>query len=402
MQRIILHADMNSYFASVEQQANPFLRGKAIGVTGKRQERSVVAAASREAKALGVATAMSTWEAKRILPSIILVMGDPEKYGDITARFNAIFREFTDRVEQFSVDESFLDITDTAKDYLGAIAIAQSIKSRLREECGERITVSIGIAPNKLLAKLASERMKPNGLVAIRPEQAIPFLDACDLEDFCGIGPRIRRHLESLGILNVPQLRKFPLSRLVDAFDSYGFWLHDAARGLDDSPVNGTEEEPKSMGHSYTLPRDTDDERTMKRYLLGLCDRVAWRLRRDGYLARGITAYVRYGDFGGAGCQRRFKEPVAEGLALFRIAWQLIDPVRDDTKPIRLVGLSAGELTTAAPPVSLFASERKKARLLPALDAIERRYGSHAWTRASLITTDIKERTSGFHYDHEI
>src|SRR3989344_1081932 len=183
--RIIIHADMNSYFASVEQQANPRLRGKPIGVTGKRTERSVVAAASREAK--------------KICPSIILVPGDPEKYGEITERFNAIFRDLSDKLERFSVDESFLDVTETARDYLGAIMVAQIIRRRLREECGEWITASIGIARNKLLAKAASETMKPDGLVVVKPGDEIAFLDSCDLQDPCGVGPRTARHLERLG-----------------------------------------------------------------------------------------------------------------------------------------------------------------------------------------------------------
>lgn len=139
--RIYIHIDMNSYFASVEQQANPFLRGKPIAITGKRydgqeQTRSVVTTASIEAKSLGVKTAMSTWEAKRICPSLLLYPGDPEKYSAITHRFNNIFHEFTHIVDQFSVDESFLDVTEAAGDYLGASFIAQAIRMRLREDCG--------------------------------------------------------------------------------------------------------------------------------------------------------------------------------------------------------------------------------------------------------------------------
>lgn len=400
MPRIILHVDMNSYFASVEQQANPFLRGKPIGVTGKRTERSVVAAASREAKKLGVKTAMSTWEAKRVLPSILLVMGDPEKYGDITRRFNAIFREFTNLVEQFSVDESFLDVTDTAHDYLGATVIAQMIRRRLREECGEWITASIGIAPNKEMAKLASERMKPDGLVVAPPDRVLELLDEADLQDLCGIGPRIAERLGAMGIRSFRALREYPREALTREFHSYGEWLHDAAHGRGDDEVRPDDEGQKSYGHSYTLPTNATDPRVVERYLLIQCDKVAWRLRRDGCAARCVTAYLRFGDFSGDGRQRRFREPVSDGLKLFEIARELIAPFLG--KPVRLVGISASELTRGAEQVSLFKKERKMSSVLSALDALQTRYGDRAWTRASLLKTNVLARTSGFRYDHEL
>jgi len=409
MPRIIAHIDMNSYFASVEQQANPFLRGKAIGVTGKRTERSVVAAASREAKALGVKTAMGTWEAKRILPSITLVMGDPEKYGDVTRRFNAIFHEFTDMVEQFSVDESFLDITDAARDYLGAIVIAQSIKLRLREECGECITASVGIAPNKPMAKLASERMKPDGLVVAPPDRVLELLDASELQDLCGIGPRIAQRLNAMGVFSFKQLREHSLESLTAKFNSYGIWLHAVARGLGDDGVKSEPVDQKSYGHSYTLPRDTTDPRVIERYLLIQCEKVAWRLRRDGFAARCITAYVRFGDFSSNGKQRRVSEPINDGLRLFEIARTLISDraAPQDTaprllKPIRLVGVSASELTRGNEQPSLFKKERKMSSVLSALDALQTRYGDQAWTRASILRTNVLARTSGFRYDHEL
>ncbi len=402
MSRLIIHVDMNSYFASVEQQANPFLRGKPIGVTGKRTERSVVAAASIEAKKLGVKTAMGTWEAKRILPSLILVPGDPEKYGEITERFNRIFRVFSDKVQRFSVDESFLDVTDRTEDYLGAIVIAQNIKARLREECGERITASIGIGPNKLMAKLASERVKPNGLTVVQPHQVIELLDQCELEDICGIGPRIAKRLAGKGILTIPQLRAYPVDLLIEEFKSYGLWLHEATLGQDNSEVIADDEPPKSMGHSYTLPKDAWTETEIKRYLLGLCDKVGWRLRRDGYVAHRVTSYVRYGDFSGNGQEHRFKEPTADGLKLFQIAWGMIRRWRDRSKPVRLVGISAGALTLGPEPPNLFKKERRMVSALGALDRVQRRYGEGSWTRASLLRTTFQARSSGFKFDHEL
>ena len=440
---IIMHVDMNSYFASAEQQANPFLRGKAIGVTGKRKERSVVAAASREAKLRGVKTAMATWQALQILPSIILVPGDPEKYSYITNTFNRIFIEESDAVQRFSVDESFLDVTQASGgDYFGAIAIALRIKDRLRKECGSYITASIGIGPNKVVAKLASERIKPDGLTVIPPHQAISLIDQCELQDLCGIGPRTTKHLEALGIYSFPQLRAYPVKALEAEFHSYGRWLHEAAHGRGDDIVCSDETPQRSYGHSYTLPQNTDDVAVAERYLLGLCEKVAWRMRRDGFLTRTVASYVRFGDFSGAGGQVTLDEPSADGWKLFLAARSILvstdlfpkshhkntsqvigplplrphnpefhnqttSPLQYFTtptplKPIRLVGISATSLVPGHEPLPLTLKDRKLAHLLPALDKLQTRYGDRAWTRASLLRTEVLARTSGFAYDHEI
>lgn len=393
-----MHIDMNSYFASVEQQANPFLRGKPIGITGKHQERSVVVTASIEAKALGVKTAMSTWEAKKVCPSIILWPGDPEKYSDIMHRFNAIYESFTPNVEPFSVDESFLDVTEEAEDYLGAICMAQMIRSRLREELGERITASIGIAPNKLMAKLASGHKKPNGLTVARPQDVLSLLDECELEDLCGIGPRIDDRLSALGIQTFKQLRKFPIKDLEREFHSYGTWLHEAACGRDISvpPLSET----KSYGHSYTLPQNTSDSRMIRCYLFGLADKVAWRMRRDGVAARRVTAFVRFGDFTGHGEQRTFADPATDGMRLFQVAWRILEPV--GLVDIRLVGLSASLLSHGTRQPSLFKKERKMATVLSSLDELQSRYGSGVWKRGSTLPVEFKSRSSGFHFDHEL
>jgi DNA polymerase-4 len=188
----------------------------------------------------------------------------------------------------------------------------------------------------------------------------------------------------------------------MDEFQSYGLWLHHAARGKDDAPLVCTEEDPKSVGHSYTLPKDTWDPHVIRRYLLCLCDRVAWRLRRDGFVANRVSAYVRYGNFSGAGKQHRSQEPTSDGLKLFRQAWALIESVRNEDHPVRLVGISASDLIRAKEPTSLFKKEQKMARLLPALDSLQTKFGLHAWTRASLVSTAVLPRTSGFHFDHEI
>lgn len=419
--RIYIHIDMNSYFASVEQQANPFLRGKAIAITGKREDdqeqtRSIVTTASIEAKMLGVKTAMSTWEAKRLCPSLILYPGDPEKYADITRRFNAIFQEFTHKVDEFSVDESFLDVTEEAGDYLGATFIAQAIRTRLKEECGERITASIGIGPNKLMAKLIGESVKPNGLTVIYPHELLAFIDTCKLEDLCGIGPRMSERLRELGLFTFKQIRECDLKRLQKEFNSYGTWLYESAHGRENTTIHSsvqnssftsnhnfqTYEQPKSVGHSYTLPHDTHDPLEIKRYLLTLSDKVAWRLRRDGLLARRVKAFVRYGDFSGVEQQRLFQEPTADGYNLFQNAWMILKRLYNPEQAVRLVGISVSELSCGPGQSSLFKKEQKMSSVLSALDQIQYRYGEQGWTRAVLLNTKLKSRSSGFHFDHEL
>lgn len=390
------------------------MSGKAVGFeTKKGTDRSVITTASLEAKALGVKTAMSTWEAKKICPQLILWPGDPKKYSAIMERFNRIYAEFTSRVEIFSVDESFLDVTEEAEDYFSATYIAQTIRERLREECGERITASIGIAPNKLMAKLACESVKPNGLTVARPQDLTTLLDQCKLGDLCGIGFRIEARLNALGIETFKQLREFPLEDLKAEFKSYGVWLHEAAHGRDSSVIISptkkgvrgvSKQEPKSYGHSYTLPHNTYDPLVVKHYLLGLADKVAWRMRRDNYHSRRVTAFIRLGDFSSFGEQRTFHTPTNDGLRLFQTAWKIMQPRLPQQgyfeEPVRLIGLSASQLQHDPKQQTLFQKDQKTQQALQALDTLQHRYGSGVWTRASLANTHLKERSSGFHFDH--
>lgn len=420
---IILHLDFNSYFASVEQQANPFLRGLPIAVAGKGRhsidvaaahqgsaritidqlsfQRSVVTTASREAKRRGVKTAMGTWQARKICPEMLVIPGDPQKYGDITKRFMAILRRYADVVQQFSTDEAFADITCACGgDYLGATILAQSIRAEIALECGEYCTVSIGIANNKFLAKLASESKKPNGLTVVPPDEAEDFVLTRPLADFCGIGHRIEKHLERLGATSVATLRELPLSLLLREFKSYGYFIYNSARGLGSDELEPNQD-PKSIGNSYTFPHDLKSDQEIYRNLLALADRVAWRMRKQNFVATHIAGYIRYGDFGGHGFHRRCQDPLIDGLDIANTAWEIMK-MRIDTKTgVRLIGISASGLLPLGGSESLFDDHRRKARALKALDQVTDKYGSGVWQRASTLQTNFKERVSGWHYDHE-
>lgn len=415
MPRIIFHIDFNSFFASVEQQANPFLRGKPIAVAGKgkesltgrvslkdlRHRRSIVTTASREAKNLGVKTAMATWEALTVCPELLVLTGDPRKYSEITHRFIAILKRYGDKVELFSADEAFMDATTAAGDWMGAMLMAQMIRDDIRRECGSACTVSIGIAPNKLVAKLASESVKPSGLTCVQPKDVERFVQSRPLSEVCGIGPRIERRLATLGITSMTALKQATLHQLTEVFKSYGNFLYYAARGIGDDHVSDTEEPPKSIGHSYTFPSNLLTENEVRVNLLALCDRVATRMRKQGFIATHLSVYARYGDFTSTGTGKQFKEPFEDGLALFRAAWAILKDQIDVDRGVRLLGISASGLFQSPMPHSMFKKDDRMHGALRSLDKLSDRYGSGVWQRAATLKTVFKERVSGWHYDHE-
>ncbi len=403
---IIMHIDFNSYFASVEQQANPFLRGKAIAVGGKAPGaqgtvRSVVTTASREAKARGVATGMATWEAQKLCPELIVVPGDPQKYSEITQRLLTVCKKYADNMEQFSTDEVFLDVTTGAQDYFGATLLAQIIRAELKDACGAACTASVGIAPNLLVAKLASESVKPNGLTVVMPEHVEDFVRTRPLKDFCGIGRKTEKKLEEMGVTSVDTLRKVSRRELVSAFKSQGAWLADAALGIG-SDLLAVEQDAKSVGHSYTFPADLLTESDVWKNLLALSDRVASRLLRQGATGFRVSGFVRYGDFGNDGGDRLLKEPLTDGLDIAANAWRILQPKIDPERGVRLIGVTVSELRHAQQTESILTKPRNMHAVLGALNKVQTRFGNDAWQRATTVGTLFRERTSGWHYDHEL
>lgn len=407
MPKIILHIDFNSFFASVEQQANPFLRGKPIAITGKRgvkdMKRSIIATASIEAKLMGVKPPISTIEAKKICPQLILLPGDMRKYSEITKRMLKALRDNSDSIEQFSTDEAFADITKTAQDYLGATIIAQIIRNEIQKSCGKKCSVSIGIGPNKAIAKLASGSIKPNGFTVVQPNEVIGFLDSQPLGDLCGIGKATESHLNDLGINSFESLRRADKELLLREFKQVtGNWLFNIARGIENNNVSALEEVPKSVGHSYTFPYDLELDGEIKTNLLALSDQVAYRLRRDKLSAQVVSFFVRYHDFSANHAQIRLSQPAQDGLTLYKNAWALLDRIRDNQKRIRLMGISTSNLLENDAPVPLFHKDKKMQHTLKAYDCITHKFGSGAISRVATMKTFFQERASGWHYDHEI
>lgn len=386
----IMHIDMNAFFASVEQRCNPALRGKPIAVIGSAK-RTVVTTASYEARAFGVKTGMNRYEAMAACPELILVVGDNRKYMDASTRINAILMQFSPRVEAASIDEAYLDISGTAGLFGPLRAIARSIKERIREEVG--LTCSIGIAPNKLLAKLASDMQKPDGLVIIREEDVAGLLEDLPASELCGIGPMLTRHLAGLGINTCGQLGRYPAGLLRERFGIIGARLSLMGRGIDDSPVawsHVSEAMAKSVGHSMTLSADISDKREMKRYILKLSEMVGARARGHGIAAGKVTLTIRYADFYTFTRRKGMAGPTNDTRDIYGAACAILDSERLRSS-VRLIGVSITDTVKGMAQLPLFEDEKKRRRLLAAVDSINMAFGSGQLTWATLLEDEERD-----------
>ncbi|HDQ98901.1 MAG TPA: DNA polymerase IV [candidate division WOR-3 bacterium] len=385
--RLVLHVDMDAFFASVEQRTYPFLRGRPVGVCGDPEGRTVVAAASYEAKRRGVKTAMTVPAARRLCPDIVLVPGDPAKYIDSSVRILAIYGEYTDLVEVFSIDEAFLDVTGSAHLHGGAEAVGRAIKAEVRRRLG--LNCSVGVAPNKLVAKLASDLSKPDGLLVVRPEDLPALMAATPVEKLCGIGPRTREELARLGIRTCAELGRYPERRLVARFGVNGAKLSRMGRGEDPSPVRPGVQAPdaKSVGHSLTLAQDTRDPAIIRRHLLQLSEQVGRRLRRDGYAGRTVSIVIRYADFTTRARRHSLAGHLSDGYRVYAAGLRLFGELYEAGRFVRLLGISVSTLTRNFAQAELFNSPETPAgdMLLRATDLVNDRFGEFAVARAGLI-----------------
>jgi DNA polymerase-4 len=381
--RTILHIDMNAFFASVEQAMNPALRSKPVAVIGSAK-RTVITTSSYEARACGVRTGMAVWEAKRCCPDLILIIGNNRRYTHTSSGIVRMMLDYTPLVEVFSIDEAFMDVTGSLKLFGSAENIAMLLKSRIRHRFG--ITCSIGIAPNKLLAKLASDMEKPDGLTIIRPEIASGILEKVPVGDMCGIGRKTERQLRLLGITTCGELGRFPVEILTKKFGVVGEYLHLMGKGLDDSPVTpaGQAEPVKSVGHSMTLDRDIHQREDILKYLLQLSEMVGRRARRYGVSGRTVRLSVRYADFVSSfGKQRTLPDYVSISDDIYRTAVGLLDSVALE-QPVRLLGVCLSGLRHRDEQLQLFGVDRKRDSAVQAMDEVNDRYGEFSLTFGSL------------------
>lgn len=387
--RFIMHVDMNAFFASVEQQANPALRGKPIAVIGGHG-RTVITTASYEARAFGVRTGMAVWEARKCCPQVILVVGDNRKYTYTSGRIIEMFRDYTPLVEVFSIDEAFLDVTHSLSLFGSPERIAYLLKARIRESFG--ITCSIGIAPNKLLAKLASDMQKPDGLTVIAPEAVGRTLERLPVGALCGIGRTLERRLVMMSIKTCGELGRCDVERLTNKFGIVGMHLSRMGRGEDDSPVVPAEEEDevKSVGHSMTLRQDISREEDILRQLLQLSEMVGRRARRYGVSGKTVTLQVRFADFySGFSRQETLKGHINRSDDIYRAAVAILNTTAL-IMPVRLLGIRLTNLIYHAEQLPLFPEDMRKCRMTMAMDAVNNRFGDFTVTFASLLSTEGK------------
>ena len=381
--RTIFHLDMDAFFASVEQACDPRLRGRPILVCGA-QSRTVVLSPSYEARAYGVKTGMTVPEAQRLCPSIICVPADNAKYTDTCCRIVPILQDYTPLVEVTSVDEAFLDVTGSLGLLGEAEAMARSIKKRILGRFG--LSCSIGVAPNKLLAKLGSGIKKPDGLVIIRSEDIPILLEDLPVKELCGIGAGTEAALAALGICTCGELGRVPVETLRTRFGIMGERLHQMGLGIDNSQVLSMEALPeaKGVGHSMTLSRDIGDREVLSCYLLQLSEKVGRRMRREGYRGRVVSITLRYRDFTTFTRQHQCARHLDDGHEIFKVALEIFNTL-SLKQPARLVGVSVSGLVKDLHQLPLFDEEKRHRAVLSAMDQVNDRYGEFCITWGTLL-----------------
>ncbi|HEY0444726.1 MAG TPA: DNA polymerase IV [Candidatus Limnocylindrales bacterium] len=380
--RTILHVDLDAFFAAVEQRDRPELRGRPVIVGGGGPgDRGVVSAASYEARRFGVHSAMPLRQAARLCPDGVFLPVDGAKYLAASRDVMAILRRFTPVVEPISIDEAFLDVTGSAALFGDGEAIGRQIKTAVTADT--QLTASVGVAATKLVAKIASDLRKPDGLVVVTPGTEVEFLAPLPIARLWGVGAQTAAALRDYGVATIGDLAALPPELLVRRFGKHGAALVERARGIDADPV-ADPGDAKSIGHEHTFDVDTSDRETIERTLLAMAEGVASRLRASGIKAGTIAVKVRDSSFRTVTRQRTLKEATDLTEPIWQTALELARPEVRGIR-VRLLGVTASNL--AAPDqMPLFAGEdSRKRRVVEAADDIRRRYGERAVTRARLI-----------------
>jgi len=397
IERTILHCDLDAFYASVEQRDHPEYRGKPVIVGGGPRDRGVVSAASYEARKFGIHSAMPLVQAGKLCPQGIFVPGSFEAYEAASDAVMALFAVRTPLVEPISLDEAFLDITGTAHLFGGPEACARDLKRDVREQVG--LVLSVGMASNKLCAKVASDLRKPDGFVIVPRGGEAAFLAPLPLRRLWGVGPKTQQVLEDLGMRTIGDLANADPARLEARLGEHGATIADRAKGIDeDREVLGEAAEPKSIGHAHTFDRDTLDRAKIESTLLKLAEGVGTRLRKHELRGRTVTLQLRVAPFETRTRQRTLAEPTSDGLRIYETARALLrDALAADrdagrVSPVRLVGVTVSGMV-GGEQLDLFTGARVS-RLNAALDAVRSKFGDNALDRASARESGMRRRLS--------
>ncbi len=380
----ILHADLDAFYASVEQRDNAKLRGRPVVVGGDPDSRGVVAACSYEAREYGIHSAMALRRAARLCPHAAFVKGRHEVYGDVSRAVMDIFHGYTPLVEPISLDEAFLDVFGCEHRHGSPDDVARDIRRRVMAEQG--LTISIGVATSKSVAKIASDMCKPDGLLSIESGQERGFLSPLPVGKIWGVGPRTEEQLGALGIETVEQLTGSGEADLVRHFGKFGWRLHDLARGVDRRPVSA-QSVRKSVGNERTFPADVGELQALSTELLGLSEKVAQRLRSHGLQGRVVTLKIRQADFTTMTRRRTLPDHTDDGGAIFEVADVLM---RTEFRPgvgYRLLGVHVSDFPAEDVrqlKMPLF-EDGRAVRLNAAVDGLESRFGEGSIRRATLF-----------------
>jgi DNA polymerase IV len=381
---MILHCDMDAFYASIEERDRPELAGKPVIVGGSPEKRGVVAAANYAARKYGVHSAMPSATAHRLCPHGVYLPPRIGYYADVSRQIREIFDRFTPLVEPLSLDEAFLDVTGSEGIFGPAVAIGRKIKQAVREEL--RLVVSVGVAPNKFLAKIASDLKKPDALVVVEPDQAQEFLDPLPVERLWGVGKQGSKVFQGLGIRSIGQLRQCPLDVLQSRFGSSGEHLWNLAHGRDDRPVV-PEREAKSISNETTFERDISEIDVLRAWLVDLVEQVGYRLRRHGLRGRTVHLKVRFADFSTITRSNTLPEPTDITHEMWLAADELLaHRLPANHLPVRLLGMGVSGLDdTGLVQGMLFDQEdrEKQSRVDAVADQIKQRFGAGALKRGS-------------------
>jgi DNA polymerase-4 len=382
--RAILHVDMDAFYASVEERDRPELKGKPV-IVGGTGGRGVVAAANYVVRQYGVRSAMPMREALRRCPEAICVHPRMSRYKEVSGRIFEIFHEFTPIVEGLSLDEAFLDVTASQQLHGDPVVIATEIRRRIR--AATELTASVGIAPNKLLAKIASDLNKPDGMFRIGADNLQATLDPLPIQKLFGIGPKTLTAVHAAGIRSFGDLRAAGDELVWRVFGKHGRLMRERAAGIDDRPVEAHREE-QSISAEETFDTDIKDGPDLRAHLMRLADRTATRLRAHDLAAGRVTVKIRRGDFTTFTRQRSIEPPTQDTTVVSRVAQSLFDEwsATRSAAAVRLLGVGVGDLRTLGQADLFSSGPPKESRLDAAIDGIRGRFGTELLTRASQLT----------------
>lgn len=393
----ILHVDMDAFYASIEIRDNPALAGQPVCVGGPSDQRGVIAAASYKAREFGVHSAMPTAEARRLCPDLVLLPPDFDRYTAVSREIMAIFRQFTPLVEPLSLDEAFLDVAGSERLFGDAAAIGKQIKKEILRRTG--LVASVGVAPSKFLAKLASDLSKPDGFKIIEAGEVRALLDPLPVSKVYGVGPRTALRLESMGVRTIGDLARRDKAEVAREFGATGVWIHDLAHGVDPRRVIPRREE-KSHGMERTFPEDVSDREELRLALLSFCEEVAFGLRDKGLRGRTVTLKARFSDFTTLTRTKTLEHPTNLGPRIYAVARELLERIPPGA--LRLIGVQISGLSDVRAPVqeSLFGerpaengangydSRLKLERATESIDRLRKKYGERTVVPASLLGRD--------------